>query len=204
MKKTHALFVFVSLIVLLTAGAAQSLSGTNTVDSGDIIDGQVKFADIKPDAVTSSRIRTDAVGASEIRADQVGASELADNSVGSANVIDGSLTGVDITDNTVTSADITNGQVNTTDLAGGAVRASDLGTINEHSSISPPINAGVGANHSVNCPAGEIVISGGHTTSSFDVNNVQSRRSGNGWLVSADNDSAGVQTITAFVYCLSA
>ena len=81
MKRTHALFAFVGLTVLLTAGAAQSLSGSNTVFSDDIVDGQVKFADIKPDAVTSSRIRTDAVGASEIRAGQVGASEVNEESL---------------------------------------------------------------------------------------------------------------------------
>jgi hypothetical protein len=81
MKKTHALFAFVGLIVLLTAGAAQSLSGTNTVDSGDIIDGQVKFADIKPDAVTQSRIRTNGVASSEVK--------------------DNSLTGTDVNESTL-------------------------------------------------------------------------------------------------------
>lgn len=35
-----------AVVVLMTAGAAQSLSGTNTVDSGDIVDGQVTSADV--------------------------------------------------------------------------------------------------------------------------------------------------------------
>jgi hypothetical protein len=193
MKKTHALFAFVSLIVLLTAGAAQSLSGTNTVDSGDIIDGQVKFADIKPDAVTSSRIRTDAVGASEIQADQVGASELADNSVGSANIIDG----------TVTSADITNGQVNTTDLAGGAVRASDLGTITERTSTGAVCANGNSCTASVQCLAGEVVLSGGGNGSVADVDMTSTLRTSNGWFVFLNNNSGGNATATARAYCLA-
>jgi len=192
MKKSHALFAFVGLFVLLTAGTAQSLSGSNTVFSDDIVDGQVKFADIKPDAVTSSRIRTDAVGASEIRADQVGASELADNSVEGPNIID----------NTVTSADITNGQVNTTDLAGGAVRASDLGIINVRTT-SEAINANGGtATLTANCNAGEILISGGHSASSFLTSNVTSRPINNSWFVAYRNADANGQTVTAYALCL--
>lgn len=45
-----------ALVVLLTAGAAQSLTGTNTVDSGDIVDGTIKNIDIKPSTITGSRI----------------------------------------------------------------------------------------------------------------------------------------------------
>jgi len=67
MKKRSIIVSYAALTLILTAGAAQSLSGSNTVFSDDIVDGQVKFADIKPDAVTSSRIRTDAVNTSEVK-----------------------------------------------------------------------------------------------------------------------------------------
>lgn len=192
MKKSHALVAFVGLFVLLTAGTAQSLSGTNTVDSGDIIDGQVKFADIKPDAVTSSRIRSDAVGASEIRADQVGVSELADNSVGSLNIIDG----------TVTSADITNGQVNTTDLAAGAVRGSDLGTITQRSAVSADIVPGATGSAVATCLAGEVVLSGGNDGSLSSVV-VAQRREGNGWRTFIRNNGGANTTVTAHAFCLA-
>jgi hypothetical protein len=57
-------------------GTAQALPGVNTVDSGDIIDGQVQRADIDGGAVTS------------------------------AKVANGSLTGGDIANNSLTGADI--------------------------------------------------------------------------------------------------
>lgn len=47
---------YMALTVILTAGAAQSLSGTNTVDSGDIIDGQVATSDIRNNSVTGAKI----------------------------------------------------------------------------------------------------------------------------------------------------
>lgn len=184
MKRTHALFAFVGLTVLLTAGAAQSLSGSNTVFSDDIVDGQVKFADIKPDAITSSRIRTDAVGASEIRADQVGSSEIIDGSV--------------------TSGDITDGQVNTNDLAAGGVRASDLGTVNVRTDSDSIAAAGGTQTLTANCNAGEKLIGGGHSASSFLTSNVTSRPFNNGWFVAYRNADANSQTVTAYALCLSA
>jgi len=56
MKRTHALFAFVALTVLLTAGAAQSLAGTNTVDSGDIVDRTIKARDIKVGGIAGQTI----------------------------------------------------------------------------------------------------------------------------------------------------
>jgi hypothetical protein len=204
MKKTHALFAFVSLIVLLTAGAAQSLSGTNTVDSGDIIDGQVKFADIKPDAVTSSRIRTDAVGASEIRADQVGASELADNSVASANVIDGTLTSSDLGTDSVFNSELGDNSVFSSNIFPGQVRGSDLGTITERSAVSGAVTPGNHGFASVQCLAGEQVLSGGND-GFFEGRVIASRKEGpNGWGVHVQNEGGGNITITVHAYCLAA
>ncbi len=85
MKKRHVLALFAALTVLLTAGTAQSLSGSNTVDSGDIIDGQVKYVDLKNDAVRSKKIQDNAVTAPK----------LADKSVDSAAIVDGTITDAD-------------------------------------------------------------------------------------------------------------
>lgn len=66
MKKSHVLFLFAALTVLLTAGTAQSLSGTNTVDSGDIIDGQVKYIDLKDGSVAGKKILDNSVTGTDI------------------------------------------------------------------------------------------------------------------------------------------
>jgi hypothetical protein len=77
---------YVLLTVILTAGAAQSLAGTNTVDSGDIVDGTISTPDLKTGALSGSKIL--------------------DNSVTSADVANGSLTGVDIADGSLGAADV--------------------------------------------------------------------------------------------------
>lgn len=67
---------FATLVVLLSAGAAQSLAGSNTVTSDDILDGSVTSADIK------------------------------DQGILYADIKDGSMTGKKILDKSITSADI--------------------------------------------------------------------------------------------------
>ena len=58
------------------SGTAAALPGTDTVDSGDIIDGEVKTPDLGPAGVTIGK--------------------LAPESVNSAKVVDGSLSGTDV------------------------------------------------------------------------------------------------------------
>lgn len=52
----HHLVGYVAVLVLVGAGSAQALTGTGTVDSGDIKDGQVKRVDIAPSAVDGARV----------------------------------------------------------------------------------------------------------------------------------------------------
>ena len=74
------------VVVLLAAGAAQSLSGSNTVFSDDIVDGNVTSADIKDQAVLYADIK--------------------DSAVTGKKLLDGSVTGADIQENGVTGADV--------------------------------------------------------------------------------------------------
>ena len=45
-----------TVVVLMSAGAAQSLSGSNTVTSDDIVDGQITSADVKNNAIYGADI----------------------------------------------------------------------------------------------------------------------------------------------------
>src|SRR5687768_16007348 len=67
---------FAVLIVLLSAGAAQSLAGTNTVTSDDIVDGTIVAADIKTAAIGGRPIVDSSILKADIGANGVGASEL--------------------------------------------------------------------------------------------------------------------------------
>jgi len=52
----HHLVGYVAVFVLVGAGSAQALTGTSTVDSGDIKDGQVKRVDVAPSAIDGARV----------------------------------------------------------------------------------------------------------------------------------------------------
>jgi len=57
---------YVVLVVILTAGAAQSLSGSNTVYTDDIVNGQVYGGDIAANAVSGSKIYPNSVTGADV------------------------------------------------------------------------------------------------------------------------------------------
>ena len=96
----------IALLALFIAVATGGAYAADTIRTEDIVDGEVKNADLGTDAVTSAKIKvnnvgnkdigTDAVTTGKIKAGNVGATDLASNAVSGANVADGSLTGADI------------------------------------------------------------------------------------------------------------
>lgn len=70
------IFGYTALTIILTAGAAQSLSGSNTVFGDDIVDRAVANADLGTNSVSRAKIQ--------------------DNAVAGAEVVNDSLTGADI------------------------------------------------------------------------------------------------------------
>jgi hypothetical protein len=96
----------IALLALFVAVATGGAYAANTIRTEDIVDGEVKSADLGLDSVTSNRIKAgnvintdlgpDAVTTGKIKAGNVGATDLASNAVSGASVADGSLTGNDI------------------------------------------------------------------------------------------------------------
>jgi hypothetical protein len=58
----------------------------NTVFSGDIVDGEVKTADLGSNSVTAAKIKDGEVKAAEIASNAVGSSEIATDAVGAAEL----------------------------------------------------------------------------------------------------------------------
>lgn len=67
---------YVALVVLLTAGAAQSLTGSNSVFTDDIAAGQVTYADLRDNAVTGRKILDNSVTGADVATGAVGRPEL--------------------------------------------------------------------------------------------------------------------------------
>jgi hypothetical protein len=137
-SRSTAVAGYVAVVLVMSAGAATGLSGSNTVYSDDIVDTAVKTADLGTNSVSRSKIQ--------------------DNAVAGSEVIDGSITGADIRDETISSVDLAPDSVGRSELDFSPI--SDVTKVTTSFSLAPNQSMGVTAN----CPASHpVVLSGGYT-----------------------------------------
>jgi hypothetical protein len=219
-------------LLALFVGLSGTAYAAATVGTSDLKNQAVTTPKIADGAVTAKKISTQAVGPAKIAlgairtakifdaavttaklADgSVNTAKLADNSVTSSKIADGNVTSNDLGNNSVTTSKIADGNVTNADLgnnsvtsakiAEGQIRAGDLGVINARSN-STTINSGQFLSVTVQCSAGERVLSGGHSNNGSNVVNSDSNRSGNGWIAFFRNNEAVQRTITVTAYCLA-
>ena len=155
----------ISMIAMFVAlsGTAVALDGSNTVFSDDIVDGEVRNADIGPNAVGSGQINdgavrsgdirdgavhgadidTNAVANPELASRSVGFLELQFDSVHTSNVMDDTLRGRDVNDGSLTGDDIDDDSLTGDEIADGAVGTADL------ASTIPAVRAEHGSNQTI-------------------------------------------------------
>ena len=124
---------FLALLIALGTGSAYA---ANTVFSTDIVDGEVKVADLDNNAVTTGKIRNGHVGNLDLAADAVEGSkvldtsiahaDLANDGVNSANVVNESLTASDLATDSVNATEIANNAIDSGEIAADSLLASDL------------------------------------------------------------------------------
>jgi hypothetical protein len=95
---------YVALFLVLTGGTAQALNGSNTVFSDDIVNRQVRSADLGIQSVRGTH--------------------LAPNSIRTGKVVDDNLTGTDITN--LTGADVTDGTLAGADILGDSLNGNQI------------------------------------------------------------------------------
>jgi hypothetical protein len=103
---SYANVVSTLCLFLLLGGTAAALDGSNTVFTDDIVDSQVKNADLGDAAVTAGKIGADQVTSAKIAGGGVGTADIADtavtrpklgpDSVNASKVANDSLTGADV------------------------------------------------------------------------------------------------------------
>ena len=71
-RPTATIVGYAALTLILTTGAAQSLSGSNTVLSDDIVDGQVTYADIRDNAMTGKKILDNSITGADVNESTLG------------------------------------------------------------------------------------------------------------------------------------
>jgi hypothetical protein len=91
----------VSFIALVFAVGGTSAYAANTVFSADIVDGEVKTADLGAASVTNAKLADNSVGTGKIIDGHISANDLGQGSVTSEKVVNNSLTGEDINESTL-------------------------------------------------------------------------------------------------------
>lgn len=171
-----------ALFLALTGSAFAVGIAKNSVRSAQIVDGTVRTVDLRDNAVNAQKIAPDSVGNEEI----------AENAVESIEVAPESLTAADLGDNSVGSSEI----------VADSVGSSELGAVTVHTNAVKVAKGGAGS-VSVDCGAGEQVLSGGGQPGHFGTEMTSSRPQGNGWLYQAQNNTGGEDTLTVFALCLA-
>jgi hypothetical protein len=119
----------IAVFLVLSGGTAVALNGSNTVFSDDIVNGEVKAADIGSNAVGSGKISDGGVQGIDIL----------DGTVDSPDILDGAVTNNDVHKNAITSGKVQDESLTGTDvlndsLTGLDVAESSLGKVPSASS----------------------------------------------------------------------
>lgn len=132
-RPSHATVVaYLALFLALGGGTtAVALQGRNTVDSGDIINGQVRSADVRNGNLRSVDILDGAIGAIDVAPGSLRGNEIQDGSLSGSDVGDNSLGGADINESSLGSVPAANQAVNA-NQAINAHQATNADKVNGH------------------------------------------------------------------------
>jgi hypothetical protein len=161
---------FLALFIVLTGGTAVALTGSNTVFSDDIVNNQVRSADVRDDTLASGGLqavdlRSSSVGSSEVRDNDLTGTDI--NSLTGTDINDNSLTGTDIIDDSLGGADIFEaslGKVPDADLLDGKTAAEFLFSLTYRAEATTDQGQLLGDGTRVkfaSCNPGDLLLSGG-------------------------------------------
>jgi hypothetical protein len=144
----------ISLFLVLSGGTAYALNGSNTVFSDDIVNGEVQNADLGANSVGTGKVVDGTLVGADVKDNSVTGTDVADNSLGSADIA--GLTGADVADNTLGSED-----VRQEGLRGEDIDEATLDLDYEQVSSTGTWDSAAAKSHTVYCPTGTALITGG-------------------------------------------
>ncbi len=155
---------YLALFFALSGSVAYAThpGGDNTIDSGDIINGQVTEPDIATNSVRSAEILNDSMAGGgleqqDLQGSSVGGSEIRNNAVASGEVENDSLGSDDLAPDSVTNSEMTDDSVGTAEIAADSITDGEV----EDFSLS---NADVGAMYAEVQASGFLINSSGGIT----------------------------------------
>lgn len=117
--------VMSTIAVFLALGGGVAYAA-NTIFSEDIVDGEVKSADLGAGAVTGGKLGANTVSTNKILDGGVALADLAGDSVDGSKVLDSSLSALDLSFNSVGSDEIQTDAVQATEIADGAIDSGEI------------------------------------------------------------------------------
>ena len=177
---------FLALVIAIGTGSAYA---ANTIDSADIINGQVKSPDIGNNQVQSVDVKDDSLTGADIASGSLTSSEIGDESLTSVDIQDGALDGSDIRVDGIESPNLAPGSVGSSEIDDGAIQ----GHLNDPRVASSALDTTTAKEIQVPCTFGTDEVTGGGFVISgpggANVPNVAIQRSyavdSNTWLVRA-------------------
>jgi hypothetical protein len=118
----------IALFLVLTGGTALAThpGGQNTINSADIIDGQVKVADVGEAAVASHELKNDSILPGDVAPNSLTSGQIANGQVKAADIGDGEVKAAEVATGAVNAAEVATGAARTEEIANGQVQAEDL------------------------------------------------------------------------------
>jgi hypothetical protein len=199
-KLTYANVMSTLAVILLLVGGGTAVASNAAKNAAK---NSVTSKSVKDNAIQSKDLRDGAA---------VGSADVVDGSLSGQDVQNNSLTGDDIDESKLTlpassvgSGNVTDNSLTEADLGTGSVTSSELGPITRVES-SVTVASGANGTGITTCPAGQIALSGGarSTGNIMTIFALSKENATEAWVAQANNASAGVATLTTFVYCLAA
>lgn len=204
--------IVIAIVALFAAisGTAAALPGTQTVNSGDIKNNNVKSIDLKDGkAVAGADVVDESLTGTDVQDASLTGADVQDTTIESVDVENQSLTGQDVEDNSLTGTDIaeaTLGQVpdaaklngkSTTDFVSSSLYKREAPT-----DQGTPLGDGTFVKQQ-NCDNGDVMLSGGPASINPNTDLMETfpaPATNNGWKVRI-NPNAAVDNFTVVVLC---
>jgi hypothetical protein len=108
------------------AGTAAALPGKNSVDSGDVENGEIRSRDVQDQGILGKDVANEGIGALQIDDGSLGGADISNDGLTGADVADRSLTGADVDSGALTGEDISDESLGGGDVANGGLTGADL------------------------------------------------------------------------------